>query len=84
MADIFGAGAYVGAMKPTSRKPAGVLLIVLGLIVYAGVAARLVAVAGPLPWYVAVPVYLVLGCLWLLPLKPLLQWMETGSWRAPR
>ncbi len=71
-------------MKPSSRKPAGVLLIVAGLLIYAGIAARLVAAAGTLPWYVAVPVYAVLGAAWLLPMKPLLQWMETGTWRAPR
>ena len=70
-------------MKPTSRKPVGVLAIVAGLIVYAGVVSRLLGPIGQLPWYGAVPLYLLLGCLWLLPLKPLLIWMETGSWRAP-
>ena len=71
-------------MKPSARKPAGVLLIVAGLIVYAGVAARLVAAVGTLPWYAAVPLYAGLGAAWLLPMRPVLQWMETGSWRAPR
>ncbi len=84
MADIRRAPAYVAAMKPTLRRPAGILLMILYLVVYAGIAARLVTSAGTLAWYVAVPLYAVLGCLWLLPMKPLLQWMETGTWRAPR
>jgi hypothetical protein len=71
-------------MIPTYRKPVGILTIILGLIVYAGVVSRLLGPLGTLAWYVATPVYLLLGCAWLLPLKPLLQWMETGSWRAPR
>ncbi|WP_370647456.1 DUF2842 domain-containing protein [Polymorphobacter sp. PAMC 29334] len=86
-ADNFTPCAYVGGMAmkpPTYRKPIGVLAMVLGLIIYAGLVSRLLGPIGALPWYIATPVYLLLGCLWLLPLKPLLQWMETGSWRAPR
>ncbi len=71
-------------MKPTFRRPAGILLMLAYLAFYAGVAVRLVAAFGTLPWYAAVPVYAALGCLWLLPMKPLLQWMETGTWRAPK
>ena len=71
-------------MTATSRKTAGILAIVAGLIVYAGVVSRLLAPIGQLPWYASVPLYLVLGCLWLTPLRPLLIWMNTGSWRAPR
>ena len=71
-------------MTPSYRKPAGVLAIVVGLALYAGVVARLVAPIGMLPWFAAVPLYLVLGIAWLLPLKPLLQWMETGAWWRPR
>ena len=71
-------------MKPTFRRPAGILLMLAYLALYAGVVARLIAALGTLPWYAAVPLYAVFGCAWLLPMKPLLQWMETGTWRAPR
>lgn len=84
MADIRPRRAYVGGMIPSYRKPVGVLAIVVGLMIYAGVVARLLGPIGALAWWLATPLYLVLGILWLLPLKPLLQWMETGSWRAPR
>lgn len=71
-------------MTPTFRKPFGILGMIAGLVVYAGVVARLLGPLGMLPWYLAVPVYIVLGVLWLLPMKPLLLWMETGSWRRPK
>ncbi len=84
VADIRRRERYVPDMKPTLRRPAGILGMIAYLIVYAGLVVRLLAPIGMLPWYVAVPLYAVLGCLWLLPMKPLLQWMETGTWRAPR
>ena len=71
-------------MTPSYRKPVGILAIVLGLTVYAGIVARVLGPVGTLPWYFAAPVYALLGYLWLLPMRPVLQWMETGSWRAPR
>lgn len=72
-------------MTPSYRKPVGVLGIVAGLFLYAGIVARLAAMLGDLPWFVAVPIYTVLGIVWIVPLRPLLLWMETGSWRpAPK
>lgn len=76
--------AYVGGMIPSLRKPAGVLAIVAGLIVYAGLVARLVSRLGDLPWFVAAPIYTLFGIVWILPLRPLLLWMETGAWRVRR
>ncbi|MCD2323781.1 DUF2842 domain-containing protein [Sphingomonas sp. IC-56] len=37
---------------------------------------------GALPVLAQCLVYLVLGIVWIAPLKPLLRWMETGHWRA--
>ena len=71
-------------MKPTLRKPAGVLGIIVGLALYAALVASLAGVIGRLPVLVQAPIYLVLGVIWVLPLRPLLLWMETGRWRAPR
>jgi hypothetical protein len=31
---------------------------------------------------VQAPFYLVMGTAWILPLKPLLRWIETGSFRV--
>lgn len=66
---------------PTWRKPAGMLLI-LGLI--ALLAAIVVSQSdriGGLPIWIQAIVYLILGTIWIAPLRPLLIWMETGKWR---
>jgi len=67
-------------MQPTYRKPIGVLAIILGIIIYGGLVARLAGPIGGLPGWTQPIIYLVLGILWIAPLKPLLLWMETGRW----
>jgi len=69
-------------MKPTLRKPAGVLGLVGGLVLYAALVASLAGPIARLPGLVQALVYLVLGVVWILPLRPLLIWMETGRWTA--
>jgi predicted membrane channel-forming protein YqfA (hemolysin III family) len=72
-------------MKPTLRKPVGVLGLIAGLAIYAVLAINLIG--GPverLPALVQAPIYLILGTIWILPLRPLLIWMETGRWTAPK
>ena len=71
-------------MKPTLRKPAGVLGMVAGLAVYAVLIASLAVPIGRLPVLVQAVLYLVLGIIWILPLRPLLMWMETGRWGLPK
>jgi membrane protein implicated in regulation of membrane protease activity len=56
----------------------------VGLIVYGVLIA--VTLADSLrswPWWAQTIVYLVLGLVWLLPLKRFLIWMETGRWSPP-
>ena len=69
---------------PTWRIPIGVLALVCALVVYVLVIANM---APPLiagwPGLAQAPLYLVLGVVWLLPLRRFLIWMETGRWRAP-
>jgi hypothetical protein len=71
-------------MKPTLRKPAGVLGMVAGLAVYAVLIASLADQIGRLPVLVQAVLYLILGIIWILPLRPLLLWMETGRWSLPK
>lgn len=71
-------------MNPSYRKPVGVLGLLLGLILYGGIIGRLITPLEGLPQLLQVPVYFVLGVIWILPLKPLLLWMETGRWRVPK
>lgn len=67
--------------KPTWRKPVGVL----GMIAYITLWSILVAsqwdVIGQAHVLVQAIIYLILGVIWIAPLKPLLLWMETGKWR---
>ncbi len=67
--------------QPTLRIPLGVLGLLAVLLVYGGLVTRYVA---PLiegwPALGQLPVYVVLGVIWLLPLRRFLIWMETGRW----
>lgn len=70
---------------PSWRKPAG-MFIILGLIaLWAVLVGSLSGVIGGLPMIAQVPVYIFLGLIWIwiLPLKRLLAWMETGRWNHP-
>jgi len=59
----------------------GVLGIVVALAVYGLVIAAVLAplIAG-WPALAQAPIYLVLGIVWILPLRRYLIWMETGRW----
>ena len=63
-------------MEPSPRKPIGVLAIVLGLVVYGGLVAACAPWIGLQPQLAQALIYLILGVAWLLPLRPLLVWMN--------
>ena len=68
--------------RPSWRKPAGIFLILL-LIAAWGLAVVTIAEAlPPLPWPLEALFYVAAGIAWILPLKPLLRWMELGRWRG--
>lgn len=62
---------------PSWRKPAGVLLIVALIAFWAGAVASLAEVVGVWPIWAQTAFYIVAGTAWVLPLRPLLVWMET-------
>lgn len=68
-------------MKPSWRKPAGMALILLLILFWAGLVASQAERIGLLPWPIQAIIYCVAGIIWILPLKPLLYWMELGRWR---
>tara|TARA_Y100000991_G_scaffold17550_1_gene11551 strand:- start:1201 stop:1416 length:216 start_codon:yes stop_codon:yes gene_type:complete len=65
--------------EPNWRIPVGILGLLLALSVYAIVIARYVP-GLMLGWPVLLQtaIYLILGLIWLLPLKRFLIWMEAG------
>lgn len=67
--------------EPTWRIPFGVFLLMAGLALYALGVAWLSQWIGLLPVLAQALVYLVLGVVWLLPLKRFLAWMQTGKFR---
>ena len=68
--------------EPSWRKPFGIFLIVALIALWAFIVASAAPWIGQLHWLLQLPIYLVAGIVWILPLKPLLLWMETGRWRA--
>lgn len=68
--------------EPTWRIPVGILGLLAALTVYGVVIARYAPdLIGDWPTLAQGAVYLVLGVVWLLPLKRFLIWMETGKFR---
>jgi predicted membrane channel-forming protein YqfA (hemolysin III family) len=63
---------------PSWRKPFGAFLIMAIIALW----AALVLLASPLieklPMLLQAVVYTIAGIVWILPLKPLLAWMEAG------
>ena len=67
--------------EPTWRIPVGILALLAALIVYGVIVAMLVPEwIGTWPTLAQTAVYVVLGVIWLLPLRRFLIWMETGRW----
>jgi uncharacterized membrane protein YphA (DoxX/SURF4 family) len=65
---------------PTWRKPAGIIALLLILGGYCLIIAGLSTPISALPVLVQTLVYIILGTVWLLPLRRFLIWMETGRW----
>lgn len=66
---------------PTWRKPVGILALVTAVMIYAVAIARYApGIIAGWPVLAQMLVYVVLGMLWLLPLRRFLIWMETGRW----
>ena len=67
--------------EPTWRIPVGLLGLLLVLGIYGLVIARYaLGLIGDWPTLVQTIIYIVLGLVWLLPLRRFLIWMETGRW----
>jgi hypothetical protein len=67
--------------EPTWRLPIGILGLTAAITVYAVVIARYAPeLIGGWPVAAQTLVYLILGIVWLLPLRRFLIWMETGRW----
>lgn len=68
--------------QPTLRKPMGVLLILAIITLWAILIASLSPYVTRLPWPIQAVFYLVAGIAWIMPMGPILRWMETGTFRG--
>jgi len=67
--------------EPSWRKPFGMAVILLLILIWAVIVVSASELLTGLPWPVHALYYTVAGIAWILPLKPLLRWMELGTWR---
>lgn len=67
---------------PSWRKGAAIALILLLILLWAGLVASLSSVVGRWPILVQAAFYLFMGIAWIIPLKPLIRWSQSGRFRA--
>ena len=70
--------------EPSPRKLAGIAAIVAIILAWATFVASLAPFVGKWPVLAQAPYYLVMGVAWVIPLKPLIRWVETGTFRLRR
>lgn len=68
--------------RPSLRKLAGIALILLLIALWAAFVVTLAPVVGRWPVLVQAAFYLFAGIVWIVPLKPLIRWSETGQLMA--
>ena len=67
--------------EPSWRKPVGVFSIIAWITLWIVLVASLSGMVGGWAVLAQAAFYLVAGLAWILPLKPVLQWIETGRFR---
>ena len=70
--------------QPSSRKLAGIGLILLLIVLWAAFVVSLAPFVGHWPVLAQAPFYLIMGLAWIVPLRPLVRWIESGRWRLPK
>lgn len=69
-------------MKPSLRRPFGILALLLAIFAYVLVAVWLVEPVTRIHPLLQLPLWIILGIGWIFPARPLLVWIETGRWRV--
>jgi hypothetical protein len=76
--------ALVNTLDPSPRKLIGIGIILAIIAVWAAFVASMAPFVGKWPALAQAPYYLFVGVVWAIPLKPLIRWIQTGSFRVPR
>lgn len=67
--------------KPSWRKPAGIFAILALIALWAVLVASLSGTVERWPILLQTLFYLFTGLVWVIPLKPLLRWMEGAPFK---
>ena len=67
--------------EPSWRKPAGVFAILALIALWAVIVVSFAGIVERWPILVQALFYLATGLVWVLPLKPLLRWMEGAPFK---
>ena len=68
--------------QPRARPAAGAFMIIGVILVWSVLIASVSDTVTRWPALVQLVFYTVAGLIWILPLRPILRWSETGRWRA--
>jgi len=68
--------------EPSARKLAGITIILVIIVAWATFVASMSPFVGQWPVLAQAPYYLFAGVAWAIPLKPLIRWIQTGSFRV--
>lgn len=68
---------------PSWRKPVGMIAILALIVFWTFLVVSASTYIGELHILLQAVIYLIAGVVWIAPLRPLLIWMETGSFKAP-
>ena len=60
-----------------------IIAILLLIVFWAAFVASLAPTVGRWPILVQAGFYLFMGIIWIIPLKPLVRWIQTGRFNAP-
>jgi hypothetical protein len=67
--------------SPNFRSLAGIAFVLLLIVLWATFVASMAHLVGRWPILVQAAFYLIMGIVWIIPLKPLVRWMVTGRFR---
>ena len=71
-------------MTPRWRPTAGIFMILGIIVAWTALVASLSETVTAWPWPVQALFYIFAGIAWIVPLKPILRWSETGNWRGEK
>jgi predicted membrane channel-forming protein YqfA (hemolysin III family) len=68
--------------SPSTRTLTGIALILLLIALWAAFVASFAPTVGRWPVLIQAIYYLFMGTVWIIPLKPLVRWIQTGRFRT--